>query len=107
MKTPRLLILKTDVIKEKKERKKKRKEGRRKEGEKEKRDPVNEFLSWYFFMARSLRRCIGDKQSTFFSLPFADFTFVTGHPCGRNVGQTRDSASERSHCRAGSNGGLR
>lgn len=50
-----------------------------------------------FFMARSLRRCVGGKQSTFFSLPFADFTFVAGHPYGRNMGQTRDSVSMRDH----------
>lgn len=43
------------------------------------------------FMARSLRRCIDNKQSTFFLLPFTDFTFVAGHQCGRNMGQTHDS----------------
>ena len=48
-------------------------------------------------MARSLRRCIGNKQSTFFSLPFADFTFVALHQYGRNMGQTCDSTSLRDH----------
>ena len=107
MKTPRLSILKTDGIKEKKERKKK-KEGRKKKGRGEgKKRPSKWILVMIFFVARSLRRCIGDKQSTCFSLSFADFTFVTGHPYGRNMGQTRDSASERSRCWQGSNGSLR
>lgn len=85
MKTPRHLIQKLVELKKRREKEKKRKEG-----EKEKRDPEMNPCSGIFH-GKGLRRCIDNKQSTLFLLPFADFIFVAGHQCGRNMGQTCDS----------------